>query len=178
MTREDAIKIIHRLDAAFTYTQKLDENYVRDEYIKTLESVSSADCNEVLDNMIMSNRKELALPGELLEACRIIEAERKVNQKVIEPDGTCYVCENKGFVLHENQYHCEYVLYCTECEKGKEFQYDGRQLKKDKTDYFIEPVTKYFDIEELKAKNMFKSHKIAPCPEELKQQLKKIGARL
>ena len=181
MTRDDAIKIIHRLDAAFTYTQKLNEDFIRDEYINVLKNSLYLDCDSVIDNMIMDNRKELALPGELLEACRAIENDRKANQKAIEPSAICYICENSGVVRYKKNAN-EYMAYCN-CDSGKQFAYNGRTNKKPehRTDYIMKSVNEVFQTEEIEAmqtQNMFKSYKIVPCPEELKRILIKLGARI
>lgn len=99
----------------------------------------------------------------------------------------CPVCEGKGFIPHTKaeEYETvsgkivvicrEYILYCTECTKGDNYKYDERNNSERKTKYIIEPVTKYYSIDQLKAENSFKNRKAIRMPDYVLKEAKKHG---
>lgn len=180
MNQIEAKEYLKLIDSVFKGGNLTENKLAKEEYLKVLGTIDMDLMQQVFDDLA-KKYKFFPSISEIYEVYNEIKTEKREREKIIQPDTTCYSCENRGFVIYKNQYNCEYVLYCTECDKGKEYAYQGKnnsQRYNAKTDYFVEPVTKYFDIEELNAKNMFKNHNIVSCPTELKQQLRKIGARL
>lgn len=64
----------------------------------------------------------------------------------------CYVCMDRGAILHRLSDGYEYALHC-ECEIGKSAMYDGRTLTEHQSPYMTEPIGKYLDTRILRDEN-------------------------
>lgn len=150
---------------------------VRENWFKVMRNFSDEVIQEAIDNLIKTN-KFCPKPAELQAECKKLEDIEKNNKRLLTNQEYCYVCNNLGFVYYDTS-EGKKSLYCTECEKGQKEKYDGRQCKI-KSDYYNEPVTKYFDIEQLRSQNMFskKESKIVPMPEEIKNMLYRINRKM
>jgi hypothetical protein len=159
----EALAIQYLRTFAMQYGDKgLDYPEVRNNYTKIMSEFADAIVQECIDNLIKVC-KYCPKPAEVYEECKRLEKIDNDNRALLGNQDYCYVCDNTGVVCHRTK-ECDISLYCTECEKGQENKYDGRQCKK-KSDYYISPVTKYYDIEELKARNMFNAkNKGVPVP--------------
>ena len=98
----------------------------------------------------------------------------------------CPYCKGLGYIVHTKfevvecyngtkksiPYQCP--LYCTECQQGEQYKYSGRECKDHKTDYIIEPITKYYNLDDLVAKN-WTDRKAIPAPDYVREVFKKHG---
>lgn len=174
MTEELALEYVRTLYKIYN-DKALEVPQVRKNYTQIMVNYEDGIVMEAIDNIIKGN-KFCPKPAELYEELQKLSKIQKDNNRLLNSQEYCYVCENTGIVtLRTTEY--DKVLYCTECEKGKEQAYDGRTCKQ-KSDYYIEPVTKYYNIDELKSRNMFDKKnpgQPVPMPETVRQMLRKMG---
>jgi len=161
---------------SFQYNEKgLDYPEVRNNYIKIITEFDDEVVSECIDNLIKVC-KFCPKPADIYEECKKLEKIDNDNRALISNQDFCWCCMNEGLIEHRTP-EADYALYCTECEKGQKQKYDGRQCQK-KTDYYVSPVTKYYDVEELKARNMFSaksnSGNPVPMPDTVKKQIERL----
>ena len=159
--------------------KKLDIVEVREQYSKVLVNYEELIAQKAIDNLIMTTKYLPSIP-ELIEMLRNVEKLQRVTR--VESN-ICLVCLGEGFILHNS-----YPLYCTECDKGKEYMYNGQDNGTDKagkpsnnpkSDYYIEPVTKYYDIQELKGQNAYRNERrVVPMPDNVRKLLKKCARKM
>lgn len=117
-----------------------------------------------------------------------LQIKKNIDESELEKEtGYCLVCDNKGYIPHTKieEYETisgkkvkisrDYILYCTECQRGEQYKHDGRNNKDRKTKYFTEPVTKYYSIDQLKAENSFRNRKVIRMPDYVLKVAKEHG---
>lgn len=183
--------IIKRLECVCVKTD-FDNPYKKAEYANVLIDLDYELMDNAIDHFILHgiqtsngiNRSFLPAPGELLDIYNELKKIQNYNNNLSNNE-FCHVCENHGYILHDKKidylsdnkkkYISQMTLYCTECEKGTEFKYDGKQSKVKSLNY-SEPISKYYDVEQLKAANMFKKRGPCECPDaERAQIIKTLG---
>jgi hypothetical protein len=170
MDKELAIHYLKTL--YFVYNQaSLERPETRDFYVRIIMEFDESVVQTGIDNIIRSS-KFCPKPAELLDEFKRLQGN---SQKTVNKE-YCPVCDNTGIITHRTEAG-DFALYCTECAKGLSQKYDGRRCKPS-TDYYTPPVTKYYDVEKLKAKNIFEKSKSGvamPMPEEIKRNFKFLG---
>lgn len=174
MNKQQAMGFIRTISNIFVdIEKKMNIEETREQYIKVLVNYEELIVQKAIDNLIMTTKYLPSIP-ELIEMLRNVE---KLQRVVRVESNICLVCLGEGFILHNT-----YPLYCTECEKGKEYMYDGQNNGTDKagkpsqspkSEYYIEPATKYFDIQELKGQNAYRNERrVVPMPDNVRKLLK------
>ncbi|MCX8132109.1 MAG: hypothetical protein N3I35_18670 [Clostridia bacterium] len=186
----EAVRILKRLESLWIKCPFEERPGQKEEYAQFLLKYDYKTMDKAID-ISATQAKFFPTLAELTEAYISAQEQIRSNRESQSEQQMCYVCMNKGFISHKiNVYEMadgrkaplEYILYCTECEKGETFKYDGRNCKDHKTNYITEPVNKYFDIESLKAKNIFdynnKPHEPVPMPVYVKQALREATRKM
>jgi hypothetical protein len=99
-----------------------------------------------------------------------------IGKKSVEQD-YCYVCNNRGYEIirfykkyNEHKIPYDYFLYCDCCAKGK-------SLKINHDEYYSDPISKYFDLNNLMSENKkkaLKSNKNKEIKADVKKEFEKM----
>lgn len=88
---------------------------------------------------------------------KIKELQKNKNSEGDRKQPKCFVCMDTGIILYKKMtpfgYEAEYAARCT-CEIGNQYIYEGRECKKNKSDFRIVSIDEVLDKFEL-AKNNF-----------------------
>jgi len=156
---------------------------VRESYIKVFRDYENDIAQSVFDEL-MKKHKYCPAPSEIFEAfedARLQIRQAKVFDRTSEIK--CYVCMDKGVLGFADGEGRTFVLYCTECDTGKASAYDGSKISNQKyrTNYAIEPLTKYYDrgwISETEQTNRLADRTPKPMPEYVMKLARKHGINL
>jgi hypothetical protein len=176
LTEEEAKAILRTIYSMYEH-EPLKSEVVRAEYMKILIKFDSTTVAEAIAN-IFKTFKFCPKPADIYQECQtLMRTETEVKQDSGEI--SCYVCEDKGCIVHVVNGKAT-ALYCDQCSTGRANMYDGRSIsdKKHRSNYYIEPLSKYADPEELKTKNLFKNHTVIPMPDYAKEALQKAIKRM
>lgn len=181
MIREQALKHVKRLNCLYEKTGSFDNSERREEYIKAFLPLDNEDLESTIDVLSINNKFCPSIAG-IYELYKEIESNHKQNKAFIQQESTCYVCMNDGFIINRNNKDDTiWIYYCTECEKGQSFKYQGKECKNHKSKYTINPITELFDqqsIEHIKSENMFKNRNPSKMPENVRQEIQKAVRRM
>lgn len=128
------------------------------EYSRALKTVESIQKNGILER----GEKIFRLPSipQFLDICKAAQEKR-------ESKKDCYVCGGTGggmIVEEVDGIRYEFALHCDECGTA--------YVSKD--GYYTEPISKYYDIENIKAQNAFKDKTLKPIPDYIKDLCRKL----
>jgi len=164
-------------------SKNLEYEPARKEYIKIFTEFEFDIAQQALDNIYRTHKyNSCPVPADIYDECKKAMLQNKHNTAVDNKElDMCYVCRGKGYIIHTkiiNETPYQYVLHCTECKAGALAKYDGRRCKR-KSEYYTEPVTKYYDVEELKTQNIFSANKgVVPMPDYVKRKLMEFGIKM
>jgi hypothetical protein len=159
MTNKQSCAMVDRLRAIFPNGERFFADKQRlVEYSQEFAQMEYAFCEKAINSL----KRKLAFMPSIAELWQEYEA---VNPRVtqnIENSEPCHVCSNNGFVviikkMANGDKTLEYptILHCDKCQKGQEYRYDGREVTKNKSKYFVEPISQYYDTHMLEAKRVF-----------------------
>jgi excinuclease UvrABC ATPase subunit len=170
-------KILDRLECVFLNTP-LSKPGAKQEYVKFFFTCDYDVAEKTIDKIILDGTKFFPTISEINALYKNMEAIELSNKKFNADGNICMVCNGDGFIVHKIK-TIDYVLYCTECEKGRDFKYDGRNNSKNaKSIYYTEPVTKFYDVNQLTAENSFKDRQPIKAPEYIRKLLDKLSRRM
>jgi hypothetical protein len=152
MTKNEAVKIIKRVRFAFAkHNIDLDSEETGQEYINSIISLDYKTMDSAVDSL-KEQVKFTPTIADLLDQYSVKIQARKYEYK---SDKICPICHNAGCVIvreYINDMPYDFAYYCTRCEFGKDFNYDGQKCadppKSRKSDYKSQPIDKILDVEE------------------------------
>lgn len=143
VNRKQALELIKRLAGLYP-NGPLTNDYAREEYVKEFFRMDFDLATIAVNESIKICRfcpSIAEIRGIYLE--RLSDANK--NKKI---DGQCNVCKNSGVILVKKDEYT-YGTYCTECERGQTFNYNGRNCTERKSEYYCAPITQYCKSEEV-----------------------------
>lgn len=156
MTREEALSLIKKLTAIFI-NSKFDDDDIgpikRQEYINFFADMDYSTTSRAIDKIIKGS-KFCPTPSEIFELYTAIKKSEESRKGIDRPVKDCPICKGRGYLIQdraEGDKSYEYILYCTECSAGDQWKYDGQKVKENKSLFYVEPVTKFYDLKQLKA---------------------------
>lgn len=183
MDKESATGLLLML--SMYYHDKSFENKVkRDAWIKNLMELEYMPAQNAIDTIIKTHTTFMPVFADIYQE---YQNEYKETKAKITTD--CPYCKGLGYIVHTKKteyetnngdkkylYH-QYPLYCTECQQGEQYKYNGRESKNHKTDYIIEPITKYYNLDDLVDKN-WTDGKAIPAPDYVREVFRKHGMNI
>ena len=140
MTREQSLLVLKTLASAFPRNPATVEA-TREQYIKCFSDLKFETAQVAADVLIKQNN--------YFPTIAEFRASYNAATRTSCPEGAnycgtdCKVCQNKGFVIFLKHGY-EFVAYCTECQRGGDWNYDGRNMSgRNKSEYFIPPIQRY-----------------------------------
>lgn len=176
MTQEEAKNFLKTIYNMYQH-KPLDNEDVRNEYIKILEKFSLETACEALEGLYKTITR-CPYPSDLYNACKDA-MQSKQQTPASTGDIKCWVCEDKGAMVMVNN-GIATALYCDQCDIGRANAYDGRKLadKKHPSLYYLEPISKYYDVDVLAEQNKGKDRTPVQMPEYAKLALKNAIRKL
>lgn len=121
-------------------------------YTKQLIMLDHLETEEAVYELVKVNKFCPTL-AEIIERYNQIKLNKKAD-KQLEDRGICPVCNNSGFIVFEKTIGGEYCLgdepipatfiaYCEKCPRGNDFKYDGRNIEKNKSNYYTRSISEY-----------------------------------
>ncbi len=180
MTDRDFEKILNRLKSGFL-RHRFDEPGVAEEYTKKLGKLNYERLDQVIDELIEENSKEVPPISLLLKRYRGIT---KNNGRVeIRNPEYCPVCDDKGFIIlqelvktgedsegHAITSYYQFVYYCPYCAIGSQYSYEGNQCK-EKSGYRVPAITEVLPEEgiyDIRRKNLKRKQQNEQKKDEIK----------
>lgn len=165
METNQALKVIKRLESVYPGNpfEKVNGKAATEEYIKALANLDYTLAEAALDDLIQygvpksdgtHEKRFCPTPAEINAAYLLIK--HACDASYERQKDECLICNSDGFILHKKIIEgmpYDVILHCI-CKAGMNYKYDGRNNsgKNPKSEYRIEPVTKYYDVEKLKQK--------------------------
>lgn len=150
MTSDEALSIIERLKNGCIF-HRFDEPGVHAEYVRAISKYNFQAMNKAVDLIFASDSKNVPAISLLIKTCKGIGVNRTVGE--VKNTEWCDVCNDRGFILigellpvsetEKSEY--KVVYYCPFCQMGSQFNYDGSQLSKERSEYKTDPITSIFD---------------------------------
>jgi hypothetical protein len=144
-------------------------------WFSALQKLQIEPCTEAMKDLMMGRAHQTYMPT--VPEFITLYNKYKPSEHRVENKNLCLICMNKGIVMMEmvkeyserQKLKYEYSLHCI-CEKGKAQAVDYTNKAGER--YYTEPVTNYFDINELKANNKRKLEKKKEISDGQKQKIK------
>lgn len=171
MERQQAVDLI-RILASVYIQMPFEQEQTREEYVKFFLPLNYNQSLQTVEKCKL-NYKYCPAISDLYETYKAVGVEIRESM----PTENCTICNGLGYIVHTKmeqfetasgkkiQYPYQYALYCTECTKGEQFKYNGREVKSHKSDNYTEPVDKYYNLDDLRAGNAFAVKKVIPIPQ-------------
>lgn len=178
MTNEQAKEVLKVMYSIFQI-DGLNTEDARNRYTNILQEFEPDVANDAIDKMCKELKRK-PYPADIYDYCTDIKRQKNSNLSITEKN-ECMLCRGDGFIVRKDKDKRPWILYCHECQKGELYKYDGRELSKNKSPYYSEPISKYYtqeQIESIKAKNLFRDRTVKPPPQELKKMLGVLGLRM
>ncbi len=143
-------EIINKIKDGFNY-HRFGESGVTKEYMKRLAKLNYQRMDQVVDELIEENSREVPPISLLLQRYKGLG---KNNARMeIRNSKYCATCHDRGFVLLTEYVHVgldeygktmdlpyQFVYYCPYCAVGTQYNYDGQQCR-EKSSYRIPAIT-------------------------------------